>query len=616
MVKRQVDKVFRVISCSSNRVRQRRLKAVAVRTWREASLHARAPESLRQINSSLHTSSNHRDDEEAVNKTETGIASPSATKSTLASAWQEPEVLKSHLKKSESKIDTKRALWFLSCKVALPAERRRRLASPEVHEATLSAAQSAAENIGDRELHILRLFQARIKTGYQRRAELRLVEFSAWLLEGNPRQGPGRQRILSAITFAFVAVLSAFTLGICLLLSLAFTTQECLLWVVGVGKSLLMQLFVTEPLVGLVVLSLKFTASWGLVTANRVHRRKLQQRDWMMRDQWLALREQRAREELHALLNEEQEAAAASAPAAALGLNDHQHIDANSKQHQQQQRHSIDLRRSRSSSLQHRLNLIELERAILAAEKEALVDGGESRSSTSPDGGAVQRNAFVKQTAIMPLRSVATTTPPVETAHTRRNDVRESQKCNQQPGTRMQLTDLDDNSSVVFEKGAGLDPTVIFDGGAGAGGADGRAATAQNQEAKFMPERASEAARPLKRMPSLKMLFGPSGLRRRLMRRARNVKLITPTFYNSLRAPTHGKGSRPSAAVHKSSTKWSAQSNNRGRGRRQTQNTNATSAESSNNLANSSSAQLSGDSDDTTTPHHHVGVSERTFVDM
>ena len=580
MVGRQVEKVFKAASCSSKRAHQQRLKGMTVRTWREASLHPRIPETRRKSNSSLRANFDQRD--EAVNEVQTDTPSRCGENETLMSL-QEPELLNLNLKSSIA-IDTRRALWFLSCKVALPAERRRMLINPKAQEESISAARSAVENMGDDDVQMLRLFQARIKAGYQRRAELRQAEFSAWLLEGNPRQGPGRQHVLSAITFAFVAILSAFTLGICLLLSLAFTSEECLLWVVGVGKSLLMQLLVTEPLVGLVVLSLKFAGSWGLVSANRAHRRELQQRDWKRREQFLILRERCARNELQALLNQEE--------AVSATVDQHSGV--------QTQRPDFDLRRARSSSLQHRLHLIELERSILAAERQALLDGG-SRAAASSDGTAMHHKISVKQAAIVPLNSVTTrkhiNTIPLP------NDLPESQKC-MQPDNQLQFTDLDDNTTVVFDEVTGLDGAAVVDSGA----SDGASAAARNRDTKFMPERESEVGHSLKRMPSAKMLFGTTGFSRRLMRRARNVKLITPAFYNNPRAPTHSEGSRRSTIVHQSNAQWSVNSNRRG----QKQKPNTTSADSAS--GSFSSMQLPNESGEMTP--RHVGVSERTFVHM
>ncbi len=59
--------------------------------------------------------------------------------------------------------------------------------------------------------------------------------------------------MLSAVTSAFVTVLAGFTLVICLLLSAAFTEEQCYAWIGGVGKSIAMQVVVTDPGTGLVV---------------------------------------------------------------------------------------------------------------------------------------------------------------------------------------------------------------------------------------------------------------------------------------------------------------------------------------------------------------------------
>ena len=62
------------------------------------------------------------------------------------------------------------------------------------------------------------------------------AEFQAW------REDCPRWRLrLTIINTVFVGLLWAFTLMICLLLSAAFTVEECVSWVAAVGQSLMMQ---------------------------------------------------------------------------------------------------------------------------------------------------------------------------------------------------------------------------------------------------------------------------------------------------------------------------------------------------------------------------------------
>ena len=76
-------------------------------------------------------------------------------------------------------------------------------------------------------------FQGHVRHRQQRRMALRAVEFDAWLRDMK------RQRdTLSLINSIFVAVLSVFTLVICIFLSAAFSEEECIDWVVNVGQSL------------------------------------------------------------------------------------------------------------------------------------------------------------------------------------------------------------------------------------------------------------------------------------------------------------------------------------------------------------------------------------------
>ncbi len=74
--------------------------------------------------------------------------------------------------------------------------------------------------------------QARIKAAYAQRQNLRVSEFSEWCT------ATARLRTrLGAITVAFFVVLSTLELCILVLLSLAWTDDECLLWVSPAGHS-------------------------------------------------------------------------------------------------------------------------------------------------------------------------------------------------------------------------------------------------------------------------------------------------------------------------------------------------------------------------------------------
>lgn len=73
---------------------------------------------------------------------------------------------------------------------------------------------------------------------------------------------------LTVINASFLVILAAFTMMICLLLSAAFDDDQCVLWVQKVMQSIAMQVLVTGPLIGLVVLCVKIFVSWLLLRSN------------------------------------------------------------------------------------------------------------------------------------------------------------------------------------------------------------------------------------------------------------------------------------------------------------------------------------------------------------
>ena len=73
---------------------------------------------------------------------------------------------------------------------------------------------------------------------------------------------------LSVINAVFLIVLASFTMMICLLLSAAFDDTQCIIWVEKALQSIAMQVLVTGPLIGLLVLCVKVFVSWLLLRAN------------------------------------------------------------------------------------------------------------------------------------------------------------------------------------------------------------------------------------------------------------------------------------------------------------------------------------------------------------
>lgn len=92
------------------------------------------------------------------------------------------------------------------------------------------------------------------------------IEFSAWLHDCHE----WRVHMITIYIF-FLATVAAFALMILLLLSAAFTSIECIPWAEAVGRSLLMQIIVTDPLLALGVVGLKLIGSYVLLQTNKKH---------------------------------------------------------------------------------------------------------------------------------------------------------------------------------------------------------------------------------------------------------------------------------------------------------------------------------------------------------
>ena len=97
------------------------------------------------------------------------------------------------------------------------------------------------------------------------------MEFDAWYRQKR------RRDVLGGLSGGVLAVLVMLTLTVCLLLSGAVTESETLLWTEDVDKSIVMQIFVADPAVSLVVVLLKLTLSWILRQVGKRRARKQQQ---------------------------------------------------------------------------------------------------------------------------------------------------------------------------------------------------------------------------------------------------------------------------------------------------------------------------------------------------
>ena len=158
-------------------------------------------------------------------------------------------------------------LRFLNCRIPLPsrAEIRGQAAEQSDLEARAEALAAAnAMQANSTATKVMERFQCGIRQQQLRRRRIRLIEFDSW-----ERDCRRERTILLVINTTFLGILSLFTMMICILLSAAFNPEQCLQWVAAVAQSIAMQIVVTAPLVGVVVLTFKMVGAWVLVRANR-----------------------------------------------------------------------------------------------------------------------------------------------------------------------------------------------------------------------------------------------------------------------------------------------------------------------------------------------------------
>ena len=143
-------------------------------------------------------------------------------------------------------------LHFLHCEVKLPSA----TATAKSFSTTHAAAQASGDSASTGIVRFQRLLRWRSKL----KREVRNVEFHAWYV------GLRRQRhTLAILSAAVLLTLAAFTLSICLLLSGTFNDDESLMWAGDVAQSLVVQIFVTDPTITLLVIFGKLFVSWALL---------------------------------------------------------------------------------------------------------------------------------------------------------------------------------------------------------------------------------------------------------------------------------------------------------------------------------------------------------------
>lgn len=125
-------------------------------------------------------------------------------------------------------------LRFLNFVVPVPSIKQRFTIKEK--EKVIIEARVASIAISSIYMGRLRSFQRRLKEYQKRRAEIRKIEFNTWY-----RSDMAKRNILLGLSMTVLIIIVIFTLILCLILSGAFTAEECLLWAEDVGESIAMQ---------------------------------------------------------------------------------------------------------------------------------------------------------------------------------------------------------------------------------------------------------------------------------------------------------------------------------------------------------------------------------------
>ena len=166
--------------------------------------------------------------------------------------------------RSVSQIHRDMGLSFLCCRVHVPVSHAHALYRLDEKGRAALAKRHASVATTVPMTGSIMLFQHSARTALRRRETARELEFDSWY-NGEKR----RRHVLAGLSTAVLLVLVTFTLLVCLLLSAAFTVDECLLWALDVAQSAALQIFVTNPAISLLVLSTKLLVSWLLLRAGR-----------------------------------------------------------------------------------------------------------------------------------------------------------------------------------------------------------------------------------------------------------------------------------------------------------------------------------------------------------
>jgi len=163
-----------------------------------------------------------------------------------------------------------KVLRFLTCRIPLCSRATIRGQAAEqqdlAHRQDAAAAADAVSK-NAKAAAVISKFQRKVREAQLTRRRIRLLEFETWYKDCNKERA-----VLTAINSIFLLTLATFTMMICILLSAAFNDAQCVEWVKAVGQSILMQIVVTAPLIGSVVLGVKMLASVFLLRCSAAMR--------------------------------------------------------------------------------------------------------------------------------------------------------------------------------------------------------------------------------------------------------------------------------------------------------------------------------------------------------
>ena len=140
-------------------------------------------------------------------------------------------------------------LHFLHCAVNLPSTSVVGQRHTQLDPKRTRAAHSGV-------MRFQRLFRSKMRL----KRVVRDLEFHAWYNDLRRHR-----HVLAMLSSSVLLVLAAFTLTICLFLSCAFDDEQSLMWVGDVAQSLVVQVFVTDPTITLMVIFTKLLVSWTLL---------------------------------------------------------------------------------------------------------------------------------------------------------------------------------------------------------------------------------------------------------------------------------------------------------------------------------------------------------------